>query len=289
MTAPATNRRPRILVLEGLSGAQQCVRHAGGVPLVVSPRDVSAVCNALEEPFDALLLTGGGDVDPRLYGQKPRRRTYGVNETRDTSELLALDQAWERGVPVLGICRGAQLMAVHNGGLLRQHISGHRGTEHLVLSEPDTLFRRAIGGSAMMCVSLHHQCIRRHGRGFRVSARARDDTVEAIESVDGRCLGVQFHPEMDFWQNPGSQGIFRWLVVEAARRAHLPMPTKSTAARPKRRKRSSAIPKSTRRSRTNPVSVSWLCPECALRFDDQADRDDHVMFLHAPKPEKLFE
>jgi putative glutamine amidotransferase len=80
-------RRPKVLVLEGLSGASAIVRAAGGKPRTVSPRNIGAVAMALEEGFDALLLTGGGDVDPRLYGEKPHRQVYGVNETRDKTEL----------------------------------------------------------------------------------------------------------------------------------------------------------------------------------------------------------
>jgi putative glutamine amidotransferase len=284
-------RAPRVLVLEGLSGAARCVRRAGGDPISVRPTDVAAVEQALAEPFDALLLTGGGDVDPRLYGEKPHKQVYGVNETRDRMEWEALNRAEELGVPVLGICRGAQLMAVWNGGRLRQHITGHRGIDHLVFGEAGSRFRRTLGTSngAGYFVSLHHQVVTRTGPGFRVAARAVGGTIEAIESRDGRQLGVQFHPEMDYGTNEGSRRIFGWLVQEAAKRAGLVEPKRirmSTRSEPKRR----TTPKRKAGQKTIPVArktpvqrgvkVSWMCPSCAMRFDDQQDRDDHVFWLH---------
>jgi len=289
--APATAdrpvQRPHVLILEGLSGATAVVRHAGGTVTTVSPQNVSAVEKALAQPFDALLLTGGGDVDPRRYGEKPHARTYGVNETRDRTEWSALERAEALGVPVLGICRGSQLMAVHNGGRLKQHINGHRGTSHLVWAQPGTHFKRIIG-NAMGCVSLHHQIVLRHGAGFRVAARNREGMIEAIESRDGRCLGVQFHPEMDYWSNPGSQRIIRWPVEAAAAYAGVQAPP----ARPVKARRAPAKAEGKHRpagQRTKPrkrapVKVSWLCPVCAIRFDKEEDRNDHIWYLHEQQP-----
>lgn len=287
MTTTLKTQRPVVLVLEGLSGASACVRRAGGSPITVNPRDIAKVDAALKQPFDALLLTGGGDVDPRLYGAKPHKRTYGVSETRDLTEWCALERAKELGVPVLGICRGSQIMAVHNGGKLRQHVSGHRSTEHLVFAEPSGRFKRNVG-NAMHCVSLHHQVVKRHGRGFRVAARNREGMIEAIESRDGRCLGVQFHPEMDYFTNPGSQLIFRWLIVEAGRRAGI-TPPKALKVKPRpapakgEGKHRQAGERRYPRGRS-PVTVSWLCPMCAMRFDKLKDREDHIWHLHDQKP-----
>lgn len=292
-------RAPRVLVLEGLSGAARCVTRAGGEPITVRPTDVAAVEEALSLPFDALLLTGGGDVDPRLYGEKPHRQVYGVNETRDRSEWLALDRARELGVPVLGICRGAQLMAVHNGGRLKQHVTGHRGIDHIVFTETGSAFRRTVGATGIF-VSLHHQVVTRHGDGFRVAARAAGGSIEAIESKDGRCLGVQFHPEMDYGSNESSRLIFRWLAREAARRAGLVMPRArklpaERQAAPRRRRRNQptlpverpdwggyGAPVAPKRKRPvqKGVTVSWLCPKCGIRFDSSDDREDHVFWLH---------
>lgn len=294
-----TKRRPRVLVLEGLSGAARIVRLAGGEPITVDPRDVGAVDRALKAGFEALLLTGGGDVDPRQYGEKPHKRTYGVNETRDLTEWCALAQAAALDVPVLGICRGSQIMAVHNGGKLRQHITGHRNTAHLVFAQPGTLFKRVVG-KAMPCVSLHHQVVRRHGDAFRVAARNREGMIEAIESRDGRCLGVQFHPEMDYFRNAGSRAIFRWLVEEAAKRAGIEAPKAAKLPKPQAPRQGQLPlpeawqgnhrPAGTRtqpgRRKKAPVKVSWLCPDCGIRFDNQKDREDHIWHLH--EREQLF-
>jgi len=285
------DRAPRILVLEGLSGAARCVRRAGGDPIVVNPRNVDEVEAALAAGFDGLLLTGGGDVDPRLYGEKPHRQVYGVSETRDRTEWLALDRADELGVPVLGICRGSQLMAVWNGGRLRQHITGHRGIDHVVFTDARSTFRRTIDSATGTFVSLHHQVVTRTGPGWRVAARAVGGTIEAIESKDGRCLGVQFHPEMDYGTNEPSRRIFRWLARESASRAGLVMPkakrlpaeTRSAPVRrrsPKRKAGQATLPVPRKRPVPKDMKVSWLCPSCGIRFDDQGDREDHVFWLH---------
>lgn len=303
-------KRPTVLVLEGLSGAAAAIKRAGGNSVGrVSPFNLDAVDKALRGDFDAVLLTGGGDVDPRLYGEKPSKETYGVNETRDLAEWMALDEAKRRGVPVLGICRGHQLMAVHNGGRLKQHITGHRGIDHPVETEPGTAFRKVVG-AGMMTVSLHHQVVLRHGRGFRPAARSAEGYIEAIESVDGRCLGVQFHPEMNFGTNADSRKIFRWLVTEAAARAGMPVPPErkpAPADRPWWDDGGRTVPFAPRsaprknrlagqptlpglsdsakaghapRHRKNPVTVTWQCPHCPLRFDEMEDRDDHQVFVH---------
>jgi len=298
-TASRKTRVPRILVLEGLSGAARCVCLSGAEAITVSPRDIDRVDEVLAGTFDGLLLTGGGDVDPRLYGEKPHKQVYGVNELRDYTEWMALDRAKELGVPVLGICRGHQLMTVRNGGVLRQHIGGHRGVDHLVFGESGARFRKVIGHNQGYFVSLHHQVVRRTGDGWKVAARAKDGCIEAVESRDGRCLGVQFHPEMDFHSNGESRRIFRWLVCEAAERAGLAKPKQPRRAKPQPRTVSDwGMPRASR-SRTpvpkprprgqlalpvggkaSPVRVSWLCPTCGIKFDKQQDREDHVFWLH---------
>lgn len=300
---PLIDRKPRILVLEGLSGAAGCITRAGGIPIVVSPRNVSAVDEAITADFDGLLLTGGGDVDPRLYGEKPHKRVYGVSETRDYTEWMALDEARELGVPVMGICRGHQLMTVHNGGALRQHIEGHRGSSHLVFGDSGARFRRIIGGERAMFVSLHHQVVKRTGKGWRVAARAKDGTIEAVESRDGRCLGVQFHPEMDYGTNEPSRKLFDWLVGEAAKRAGLVKPSRKPVRKPRseprtprRVERPALAPRPSvitnnaeqmdllielaKRGSRRGVRYRYFCRGCGMEFDRQHDRDDHETFFH---------
>ena len=248
----ATRTRPRILVLEGYSSmAANALRRAGADTVKINPPAVDAIEAALFKGFDlddiapghdgeidGLLLTGGGDVDPREYGEKPHRKVYGVNEMRDYCELLALDYAQQAGIPVLGICRGSQLMTVHNGGKLRQHIEGHRGVRHWHFAEPGSLFRKVIGSQEAKFESLHHQVVKRTGAGWRVAARDKDGHIEAVESRDGRCLGVQFHPELDTGTNEASRRIFRWLVLESAKRAGMKAPRRRKAPKGKPVKRS---------------------------------------------------
>lgn len=250
-TKPKIKTRPRVLVLEGYSSqAANATRRQGADVVKLRPTAVDEIERALfldPDGFDGLLLTGGGDVDPREYGEKPHRKVYGVNEMRDYCELLALDYAKEAGIPVLGICRGSQLMAVHNGGALRQHLEGHRGVRHVHFAEPGSLFSRVVGQTAKF-ESLHHQVVKRTGKGWRVAARDKDGHIEAVESRDGRCLGVQFHPELDTGYNEASRAIFRWLVLESAARAGLKAP--------KRRKPPKAKPVKTTRSKGTPQTLA---------------------------------
>lgn len=289
-------RRPRILVLEGLSGAASCVRRAGGDPIMVNPRNLWQVDKALGEPFDGLLLTGGGDVDPTLYGETAHPKVYGVSATRDYTEWTALNAARDAGVPVLGICRGMQLMAVHNGGVLKQHVSGHRGTPHLVLTQPGSRFRKILKGNGGVFVSLHHQQVLRTGPGWRVGGRDPEGKIEVVESRDGRSLGVQFHPEMDYARNEGSRRLFRWLVVEAAKRAGLPIPRVPRIQREQPRQlprgssgvrartplddaRQLSFDPPARRVPRRPIASRWFCRDCGMQFDKQQDRDDHEYWI----------
>lgn len=282
-------RAPRILVLEqGYGSVSRCVSRHGGDVTTVNPRDVEKMEEALLVEWDGLVLSGGGDLDPRLYGEKPHRKVYGVSGSRDLTEMIALDYATDAGISVLGICRGAQMIAVHNGGRLKQHVPGHRGIDHLVFTETSSKFRRTVGQAGIF-PSLHHQVITRHGKDMRVAARERTGMIEAIESTDGRVLGVQFHPEIDHGVNKQSRLIFEAFVKDAARRAGLvvPKPVKPTASRPaKRYPKPRALPglegppKPRKRSVQKGVTVSWLCPQCALRFDSVDDREDHIAWVH---------
>jgi putative glutamine amidotransferase len=294
-------RRPKILVLEGLGGSADCVVQAGGDIVEARPHDVAAACSKIDShDWDGMLLTGGGDVDPRMYGQRPRKEVYGVSENRDLVETYALEVARRLDRPVMGICRGFQIINVEAGGTLRQHVNGHRGTEHAVLSTDRTIFREYAGLSPTV-VSLHHQVAERVAPGYEVTAKAADGTIEAIESTTGRVMAVQFHPEMDYMEDY-ARGLFRWLVSEAATRAGLPVPAPvaKKVEKPYGRSRYHSVSKPPagsphllprRAGAMSGVKTSWLCPQCALRFDDQGDRDDHVAMLHegmVTRPSDIF-
>ena len=296
-----TDRKPRILVLEGLSGAGAAVRGAGGEVHSIAPTDAEKVAAALARgEFDGLLLTGGGDVNPRLYHRRPHARVYGVSEVRDAVETHALAVARDLGVPVFGICRGMQIQNVEAGGTMRQHVGGHSGTQHAVLPVPGSTFHAAAGErESVMVTSLHHQEVGKVARGYRITGRAPDGMVEAIESTDGRCIGVQFHPEMD-QDDEYARDLVRWLVVEAARRGGLPIPPRPayvprsaywsdyrTPARGSTRvTHASGAVSNTGPGKagnlTVPARREWAgwCPHDGIRFDSSRDFLDHMRELH---------
>ncbi len=179
-------------------------RLAGGLPVHI-PLEVDAT--ALIEHLDGLILAGGEDVDPELYGQERGEHTTPGDGLRDRAEIALLAAAVEKGVPVLGICRGQQLINVAFGGTLIQHLDGtdnqdehfhgHRPRRERVQEvtfEPGSVLHQAYG-DAIRVNSFHHQAIDAPGTGVRVIGRAQDGVIEAIE-VDGtEVIAVQWHPE----------------------------------------------------------------------------------------------
>jgi putative glutamine amidotransferase len=187
------------------------VRHAGGLPLVLVPDDLGpADVEALIDRVDGLLLIGGADVDPEVYGEAASPRTERTVPVRDRFELALVREALNRDVPVLGVCRGLQILNVAAGGTLHQHLTDegfaeHRRapgrldepTHHEVELDPGTLVASAAGALRQTVNSHHHQGVAVVGDGGRVTARSvPDGVVEAIEWPAQRyAVGVQWHPE----------------------------------------------------------------------------------------------
>ncbi|CAM5590473.1 gamma-glutamyl-gamma-aminobutyrate hydrolase family protein [Streptomyces abikoensis] len=184
----------------------QHVQRAGGLAVQLPPDDPAAAGDIVRR-LDGLVLAGGEDLDPGLYGERPHPRAGAAVPERDAWELALLDAALERGVPVLGICRGMQLMNVHAGGALCQHLPdevGHEDhnpvvgafTDHLVKPVPDTRLGRLLPEPCDVATH-HHQSVSRLGDGLVATAYAEDGTIEALERPgDGVfALGVQWHPE----------------------------------------------------------------------------------------------
>ena len=179
-------------VLESKLGAYMAaVRAAGLEGEPISPARRRALAG-----LRGLVLTGGGDVDPRLYGAEPHRLTAHVCRERDDLERELIEEAAREDLPVLGICRGLQILNVARGGTLLQHIEGHRDVDHGVHFEPDSRIAEILGRPEYGVNSRHHQAVERPGYGLEVTARAPDGTVEAVEDPSRRfLLAVQWHPE----------------------------------------------------------------------------------------------
>jgi putative glutamine amidotransferase len=167
---------------------------------------------------DAVVLTGGGDVDPAWSGVRPDH-AHGVDRSRDDAEVALVREAAERRIPLLGCCRGLQVLTVAFGGTLH-HVDGHLrpGPGHDVRTQPGSLISRLIGPSAQT-TALHQQAIAEPGTSWRPTAWA-DTTIEAIEPVesDWPALGVQWHPELsglEGFEDETGPALFGWLASAA--------------------------------------------------------------------------
>jgi len=182
----------------------------GAHPEELEPLTAADSSRARRVKFDGLLLAGGEDVDPGLYGEEKKYQSVNVNRARDDFERGLLDRALRHRLPILGICRGTQLINVKFGGTLYQDLAmdvspefEHRQTEsrsetvHTVtLTDPESRLAEDFRGSCRVN-SLHHQAIKRLGRGLKVTAHSEDGLVEAVEAADEYpfLLAVQWHPE----------------------------------------------------------------------------------------------
>jgi putative glutamine amidotransferase len=200
---------------------------------MVAPRSLTASdARAYLSRVDGLVIVGGGDVDPALFGQERHEKVYDVEPNSDALELALAKAAFEMGKPFLAICRGMQVLNVALGGTLHQHITrepgfGEHGDPsegkalHSVNVDPGTALSKAIGGASTIesCWSFHHQAIDILGAGLIVSARSDDGAVEGIERADsggGWLVGVQWHPERTSHQDPNQQSLFNELAAHAA-------------------------------------------------------------------------
>jgi putative glutamine amidotransferase len=167
------------------------VRAAGLEAAPISPAQKPGL-----EGLGGLVLTGGGDVDPSLYGADTNGRTKHIFRERDEFERELIEEADRKDLPILGICRGLQILNVARGGTLIQHVEGHKDLEHTVRPEPGSQLAVFVGPEEYAVNSRHHQAADRLGRGLIVTARAEDGVVEALEDPERRfVIAVQWHPE----------------------------------------------------------------------------------------------
>lgn len=207
------------------------VRRAGGIPLLIQPGEPRLA--ELMDLLDGLILSGGGDVDPKRYSDDHHAEVYWVDEERDAAEFTLTEAALARNMPLLCICRGFQVLNVALGGTLITHIPAampeaidHRQPPdkpygpiaHEVEVVADSNLARVMQADRVVTASWHHQGIDKLGEGLRVVAAASDGIVEAVELAGKPVLAVQWHPELTAVSDPTQQKLFDELVRQAGER-----------------------------------------------------------------------
>ncbi len=202
------------------------VRRAGGIALLLPPGepDVERVLGAL----DGIVLAGGGDIDPTLYGGTLHETVYNLDHERDQAEIAVARLAVDTRKPILGICRGTQVLNVMLGGTLFEHLPdvvgdtiNHRlpprePTEHAIRIEAGSRLAALLSAVDIVAASWHHQAICKLGSGLEVVARAPDGTIEAVEMADHPWLmAVQWHPELTAASDPLQQRLFDTFIEQA--------------------------------------------------------------------------
>lgn len=212
----------------------RAVEQAGALPLVVPPLAQLAHVGALLDRADALLLTGGEDVDPAHYGAEPHPALGELNRERDATELALVAAAHERTLPTLAVCRGVQLLNVALGGTLIQDLPSERPSDvphdsdgersrrvHEVRVAAGSRLARALGATALRVNSFHHQVVDRIAPSLRATAWSSDGLIEGVETGDDAwwVLGVQWHPEeMTETPEPWDRDLFGALSARAGSR-----------------------------------------------------------------------
>lgn len=234
-SAPSHAYRPLIGITTNHEGIDATLREvyykqivsAGGTPVLIPPVADNDVLLSTLDTLDAIVLSGGGDFNPLWAGEQPVPQLHNINNERDLPELLLTRYAFDRQLPMLGICRGIQTLAMSLGGHVEQDIkpsptlikhsqTSHQSTQtHSVNIKPGTMLSDIFDGEDTIYVnSFHHQAVDNPGKHMRTAATAPDGTIEAIESSEQKpVIGVQWHPE---WLADDGLPLFRWLVNEAA-------------------------------------------------------------------------
>ena len=224
-------RRPLIGVTRAADKLNQtyvrALTEAGAEVLELAP---GADGEAMLERCDGILFTGGYDVDPAEFGAEPHPTTVPAPD-RDALELPLVRAALERGTPVLGICRGIQVINVALGGTLNQHAPEHdhystgESRQHLphgVRLAAGSQVAELLGAREVPVNSLHHQTLDAVASSLRATGWSEDGAVEAVESTDGNLLAVQWHPEELIETRPESRHLFEWLVQKASKKTPSP-------------------------------------------------------------------
>ena len=207
---------------------------AGGLPLMIPLSSDAEIIRAYAERIDGILLPGSPtDIDPKRFGAEPHPKLGRLYPERDTTDFALLDYSEKNNKPVLGICFGVQSLNVYRGGTLVQDIPAVVGgsvahdnddaadhpkdpARHLVRISEGSLIANLAGKTEVEVNSYHHQSVQDPGRNLKIAAVAPDGVVEALEDTQGRfVVGVQWHPERGFQNDPLSQALFRSLIQAA--------------------------------------------------------------------------
>lgn len=238
---PEAENRPVIGITANYSDIDATVRdryykqiiNAGGVPVIIPPiADTAIIADTLEK-VDGILLTGGGDYNPLWCGEEPSPKLHNINRERDAAELILTRLAYNKQIPMLGICRGIQTLAMALGGHVAQDISSQATIKHSQDADREEATHSVVieEGSMLQGIyfpnantqhptpntlpvnSFHHQAVDNPGSLFRATAHSKDGIIEAIESTEYKnVMGVQWHPE---WLGKDGLPLFKWLVDSA--------------------------------------------------------------------------
>jgi putative glutamine amidotransferase len=206
------------------------VIRAGALPVLLPLTDNQPVWDAMVDSFDAMILPGGEDIEPSLYGEETLPNCGEIIPERDRQELYTFGRLLASGKPFLAICRGIQLVNVFAGGTLYQDIASQVNTEinhaqfdigsehiHTVQLAEGSLIRSVAGETPFGVNSRHHQAVKTLGKGLKATAISPDGLIEAVEYADGYPgIAVQWHPENLAEKSAGAQALFDWLVKTAA-------------------------------------------------------------------------
>lgn len=207
--------------------------HGGGIPIILPLTFDKSVLNGICDRLDGLLLSGGNDIHPQVYGQKPYDKLVDLSDLRDSTDMYVLEQALKRDLPILAICRGMQMLNVYYGGDLYQDIPEDLpdAHDHESSTKAENLSHAAhditISSDSKLCAILqttsintnshHHQAVKNLGKNLKVTALAPDGIIEGLETTDGRFIvGVQSHPESLIHKQPEWEQLFKAFVDQSA-------------------------------------------------------------------------
>lgn len=235
LTSSSKQRTQGLMRLDDVAGHNyaDAVLELGGVPAAVTNNDPKYAADFIAHA-DGIIFSGGEDVDPEFFDAEPHPDLGFVSRLRDAFELALYHAAKQKGIPILGVCRGIQLINIAEGGNLHQHVPALPGAishaqhnikgdnYHKVTLEPSSRLAKALDANSLRTNSFHHQAVAEVAPGFVATGRTADGVIEAIESSSEHfIMGVQWHPEMNFREDSQQLHVFKLLLdaVHSARTA----------------------------------------------------------------------